>query len=195
MILPRSFFERDTCTVARALLGQMLVCETPEGIASGIIVETEAYLGTRDDAAHSYRGASERVRVLYDAAGLAYIYLIYGMYHCLNITTGPVGAPECVLIRALEPVSGLELMGERRKTTDVKKLCSGPGKLCMALGISRDLYGADVCAGPQLTVLAGTPPGDVDTSPRIGIDYARETRDKPWRFTAAGSPFVSRRVR
>ena len=114
MILPREFYERDTLTVARDLLGQVLVRQTEEGTASGVIVETEAYLGTQDDAAHSYRGKSERVRVQFGPAGCAYIYMIYGMYYCLNITTGPPGIPEVVLLRALEPLAGVGLMQKRR---------------------------------------------------------------------------------
>jgi DNA-3-methyladenine glycosylase len=136
MIVPREFYERDTLTVARELLGQIIVRRTDEGESRGIIVETEAYLGEKDDAAHSYKGKSARVRVQYGPAGAAYIYLIYGMYYCLNITAGPLGVPEVVLIRALEPVSGLEFMRKRRMSDKTLQLCSGPGKLCMALDIN-----------------------------------------------------------
>ncbi len=192
MILPRAFYERDTLEVASGLLGQVLVRETSEGTARGVIVETEAYLGERDDAAHSYKGKSERVRVQYGPAGLAYIYMIYGIYHCLNITSGPAGAPEVVLIRALEPAGGLELMKKRRGTDRLENLCSGPGKLCMALDIGRELYGADLCEKGGLYIESGGTPARISTSKRIGIDYAVSSRDMPWRFCAAGSQFLSR---
>jgi DNA-3-methyladenine glycosylase len=192
MILPREFYERDTLTVARDLLGQVLVRETPEGVTRGIIVETEAYLGELDDAAHSYRGKSERVRVQYGPAGCTYIFMIYGMYYCLNITSGPQGVPEVVLIRALEPVSGIVLMQKRRGTENVKNLCSGPGKLCRAFDIGRGLYGSDLCRAGDLYLESGNKPAETASSKRINIDYAVLTRDMPWRFTVAGSKFLSK---
>lgn len=191
MILPRSFYEGDSREVARNLLGQVLVRESEEGIAAGIIVETEAYLGKRDDAAHSYKGATERVRVLFGEKGAAYIYLIYGVYHCLNIASGPAGEPECVLIRALEPVEGLELMARRRGTEKVRDLCRGPGRLCQALAIGRSLYGADVTKPGPLYIREGRRPEKILSTPRIGIDYAFHTKDEPWRYIVSGSPFVS----
>ena len=192
MILPREFYERETLTVARELLGQVLVRETEDGITRGVIVETEAYLGTRDDAAHSYRGKSVRVRVQYGPAGCAYVYMIYGMYYCLNITSGPPGEPEVVLIRALEPTAGLPLMEKRRGTGKLLQLCSGPGKLCRALDIGPALYGADLCVKGPLYLEAGGKPVSIAATKRIGIDYAVLTRDMPWRFTAADSKFLSR---
>ncbi len=191
MIIPRDFFERETLTVARELLGQIIVRRTDEGISRGIIVETEAYLGEKDDAAHSYKGKSERVRIQYGPAGMAYIYMIYGMYNCLNITAGPLGVPEVVLIRALEPVSGIELMKKRRRADKAAALCSGPGKLCMALDIDRSLYGTDLCSDGLLFLEYGQAPAETEASKRIGIDYAVVCRDEPWRFTISGSPFVS----
>lgn len=194
MIIPRAFYERDTLHVARELLGQILVRETDEGLVRGMIVETEGYLGEKDDAAHSYKGKSERVRVQYGAAGMAYIYMIYGMYNCLNITTGPEGVPEVVLIRALEPVAGIELMEKRRRTDKFRHLCSGPGKLCMAMDIDRSLYGADLCSEGQLYLEYGQKPQAITSSKRIGIDYALMCREKPWRFTITGNPHVSVRI-
>ena len=191
MILPRSFYEGDSREVARNLLGQVLVRESEEGIAAGIIVETEAYLGKKDDAAHSYKGATERVRVLFGEKGAAYIYLIYGIYHCLNIASGPAGEPECVLIRALEPVEGLELMARRRGTEKVRDLCRGPGRLCQALAIGRSLYGADVTKPGPLYIREGRRPEKILATPRIGIDYAFHAKDEPWRYIVSGSPFVS----
>jgi DNA-3-methyladenine glycosylase len=191
MIVPREFYERDTLTVARELLGQIIVRRTDEGESRGIIVETEAYLGEKDDAAHSYKGKSARVRVQYGPAGAAYIYLIYGMYYCLNITAGPLGVPEVVLIRALEPVSGLEFMRKRRMSDKTLQLCSGPGKLCMALDINNSLYGVDLCSDGPLFLEYGQTPAETEASRRIGIDYALLCRDKPWRFTISGNPYVS----
>lgn len=193
MILPREFYGRDTLTVAQDLLGQVLVRRTEEGTASGVIIETEAYLGPLDDAAHSYRGKSQRVRVQYGTAGCAYIYMIYGMYFCLNITSGPLGVPEVVLIRALEPVAGIDLMMRRRGTDKLTALCSGPGKLCRALNIDAGQYGADMCDGTgDLIVESGRKPEDISSSKRIGIDYAVNMRDMLWRFTVTGSRFLSR---
>ena len=192
MILPRAFYERDTVTVARDLVGQILIRRTQEGICAGRIVETEAYLGERDPAAHSYRGRTERVRVQFGPAGHAYVYLIYGMYWCLNFTSGPAGVPEVVLLRALEPISGLKLMSARRGTDRDTALCSGPGKLCRAMAVGREQYGADLCREQDgLWVEAGESLA-TDTSPRIGVDYAGEAAAWPLRFTARGSRFLSR---
>lgn len=191
MIIPRSFYERDTLTVARELIGQKLVREAEGGITSAIIVETEAYLGPIDDAAHSYKGKSERVKVQYGIKGLAYVYLIYGMYWCFNITSGAPGVPEVVLIRALEPVNGIELMESRRRTNKSLNLCSGPGKLCMAMDIGKMNYGEDLTERGGLWLEYGDKSYDVASSPRIGIDYAVECRDMPWRFYAVNCKFVS----
>ncbi|NLM83887.1 MAG: DNA-3-methyladenine glycosylase [Clostridiales bacterium] len=191
MILPRSFYFGDSRDVARNLLGQILVRETEEGVASGIIVETEAYLGTRDDAAHSYKGKTERVRALYGEKGTAYIYLIYGMYYCLNIASGPDGEPECVLIRALQPLEGMDIMARRRGTARFDNLCSGPGKLCQALAIDKSLYGADVTQKGPLYIVKGAAPEKIEATPRVGIDYAFHTKDALWRFIVAGNAFVS----
>ncbi len=194
MILPESFYRRDTLTVARELVGCTLISRAGGGETRGVIVETEAYRGPLDPAAHSYRGRTERVRALFEGKGLAYIYLIYGMYWCLNLSCGFDADPDCVLIRALEPVGGLRLMAERRRTAKAANLCSGPGKLCAALGIAKELYGVRVYDPlSPLTVEGGEAGLTVDTSPRIGIDYAGEAKNWPWRFTLAGNPYVSRR--
>lgn len=193
MILDRAFYQQDTLEAARALLGQILVRRTPEGETRGIIVETEAYLGEIDPAAHSYKGDSRRVRVQYGPAGHAYVYLIYGMYCCMNITTGPPGKPEVVLLRALEPCGGIELMQRRRKTEKRRALCSGPGKLCMAMDITRGLYGADLCGQADgLWLEKGEAPAETAASPRINIDYAGAAKDWPWRFTIPGNPYISK---
>ena len=192
MTLDRSFFMRSTLQAARELIGQELVCVTPVGETRGVIVETEAYLGTADDAAHSYRGRTERVRALFGSKGCAYIYLIYGMHLCLNISCGPDENPECILVRALEPVSGIELMQRRRNTERLKNLCSGPGKLCAAMGITRSHYGADMCDCSSGLYLETRTSLEAVASRRIGIDYAEKCRDELWRFTAKGNSFVSR---
>lgn len=190
--MQRDFFERDTLEVARALLGQVLVRVTDEGTTRGVIVETEAYLGQRDDAAHTYKGRSERTRAAYGDSGCAYVYLIYGMHCCFNITAGSPGVPEMVLLRALAPIEGLPLMAARRGTEKEKALCSGPGKLCRAMAIDRSLYGEDLCGSGRFYLESGVTPAHIVATPRIRVDYAQLCREEPWRFTDADSPFLSR---
>lgn len=208
MKLHREFFFRDTEEVARDLLGQVLVRRGPEGLTSGRIVETEAYKGLKDAACHSARGPRDgRAAAMWGPGGRAYVYLIYGMYCCMNVVTRREGEPEAVLIRAVEPLTGLDLMQERRRTAGLKKLCSGPGKLCMAMDISRQHNGADLCGdvlyleygegfgpGPAGTVLfsEGPRPFEIAASRRINVDYAGEDALRLWRFTIKDSPFVSK---
>jgi DNA-3-methyladenine glycosylase len=185
-ILPRSFYARSTVEVARGLLGKVLV----HGPTAGIIVETEAYLGGEDLAAHSARGLTGRTRVIFGPPGHAYVYLIYGMYECLNLVAERDGRPGCVLIRALQPVSGLELMHARRPgARQPEQFANGPGKLTLALGITRAHNGADVTRGP-LVVRQGEGAGPVEivVTPRIGITRAAEL---PLRFLIARNGFVS----
>jgi len=191
--LERAFFERNTIDVARALLGMTLVSASADGVCAGRIVETEAYLGAADKAAHSARGRTARTEVLFSGSGRAYIYLIYGIYFCLNFSTGAPDSPECVLIRALEPVDGLPLMMLRRGTDKVKNLCSGPGKLCMALGLGKAQNGEDLC-GERLFVLDGRLRSgeEIAVSKRINVDYAEEAADFELRFFVSGNPHVSR---
>jgi DNA-3-methyladenine glycosylase len=191
MILPRSFYARDTIEVARGLLGKVLV----HGETSGKIVETEAYLGGDDLAAHSARGITNRTRVIFGPPGHAYVYFIYGMYECLNLVAEPDGQPGCVLIRALEPVAGIETMRRRRPAAHtLRDLTSGPGRLTLALGITRAQNGVDVTRG-TLTVRASrgtlrTPElFEIEVTPRIGI---RHCADWPLRYAIKGNPFVSR---
>ena len=186
-ILPRSFYARPAPEVARDLLGKILV----HGRTAGRIVETEAYLGLDDLAAHASRGITPRTKVLFGPPGHAYVYFIYGMYECLNLVAEPDGKPGCVLIRAIEPVSGLALMRHRRpRARTIQDLASGPGKLTLAMGITRRQNGADVTKG-SLTVRmpAGPAPCETGVSPRIGI---RLCRDWPLRFFVVGNPCVSR---
>ena len=191
-VLDPSFFvpERDTREIARALLGQILV----HGETAGRIVETEAYLGVSDRACHAWGGKrSPRLEPLYGPPGHAYIYLIYGMYHCLNVVTKPAGQPECVLIRALEPLTGLEIMAARSGRTKAAQFCSGPGRLCRALGLDRSLSGSSMLTGDFFLAEGNGVPEDlIGSSPRIGVDYAGEDKDRPWRYCVKGSPFVSR---
>lgn len=171
-VLPRTFFERPALQVARALLGQVLV----HGPRRGRIVEVEAYLGPHDRACHSAKGRTARTEVMFGPAGHAYVYLIYGMHHCFNVTTGQGAA---VLVRALEPLSPLAAR------TD------GPGRLCKAFAISRaqNMLALD---GPTLRIERGTTPGRIARGPRIGVDYAGAWAGKPYRLWIADNPFVSR---
>jgi DNA-3-methyladenine glycosylase len=189
--LPRAFYNRPAIEVARALLGTVLV----HGTTSGRIVETEAYLGPHsgleDRAAHSWRGITPRTRVIFGEAGHAYVYLIYGVYECLNVVAEPKGSAGCVLIRALEPVAGIPRMRLRRPAASgVEKLANGPGKLTLAMGITRRHNGADLTSG-RLTIHPPERPEDIriGVSPRIGI---RHCADLPLRFFIEGNRFVSR---
>jgi len=192
MRLTRAFFEQDTVTVARALLGQQLVRRTEDGqVTAGRVVETEAYCGRFDAACHSYKGKTDRTSVMFGPKGHAYIYLIYGMYHCFNITSGPPGEPEAVLIRAIEPVDGIALMEQRRGTGKLQNLCSGPGKLTIAMEITRELGGIDLTNYPRLYLEAAPTPPNIAAAKRINIDYAGDAADYLWRFCVAESQFVS----
>jgi len=188
--LPREFYARDARIVARALLGKTL----RHGETGGVIVETEAYVGPEDRACHAFGGRrTPRTEPLFGEAGRAYVYLIYGMYCCLNVVTGEREQPQCVLIRALRPTLGKEIMAARRGGKSERELCRGPGKLCLALDITRALNERDMTAG-DFAILPGedVPEARIAVSKRIGIDYAGEARDYPWRFTVRGDPFVSR---
>jgi len=184
--LPRSFYTRGAVQVARALLGKVVA----HGQTSGTIVETEAYLGPGDDASHSARGITPRTRVIFGPPGHAYVYLIYGMYECLNLVAEPEGVPGCVLIRAIEPVSGLDQMRRRRGVARIEVLANGPGKLTRALGIHLRHSGTDVTRGP-ITVHppARDTPIEIAVSTRIGIT---KCADLPLRFFIRGNPYVSR---
>lgn len=198
MVLERVFFERDTLKVARYLLGKILIHEAPEGVTSGCIVETEAYMGPEDKASHAYGSRrTPRNEVLYGRKGHAYVYQIYGMYFCLNITTGSLmGKPEAVLIRALEPLAGFETMMKRRAFAEKRiiGLTNGPGRLCMALGISRERNGADLCSS-RLHIDEGSKVSGsrIVHTKRINVDYADEWNDCSWRFYVSDSEFVCKK--
>ena len=190
MKLSREFYLRDGLTVARELIGKKIVTRLPEGVTSGIIVETEAYMGTIDAAAHSYRGKTERTKIFFGAGGFVYVYLIYGMYLCTNVVANVADVPEAVLIRALEPVDGVELMKFRRGRKNLRELCSGPGKLSQALGVTKNFYGADLC-GDEIFIETTDFQATVAATKRINVNYAGAAADYPWRFVAAGNQFLS----
>lgn len=192
--LKREFYERETLDVARELLGKYLVHNTITGRTIGKIVEVEAYIGAIDLACHAYNGKyTNRTKVMFGQGGHAYVYLIYGVYYCMNIVTNQEHYPEAVLVRALEPIEGIELMKTRRKTDKVLNLCSGPGKLCMAMEITKLQNGMDLC-GDTMYLLEGEeiPSECILTTPRMNIDYAKEAKEYPWRFIIKDNPYVSK---
>jgi DNA-3-methyladenine glycosylase len=205
--LKRPFYSRDTLTVARELIGKRLVHRSREGLTVGEIVETEAYIGPSDPASHAYQGRrTARTEVQFGPPGHAYIYLVHGMYHCFDITTGPLGRPEVVLIRSLRPLHGIKLMARRRGIElditscsverKLRNLCNGPGKLCQAMGISKELHGIDIC-GNILYVEKGdrrVRSHEIAVTPRIGIEYAGEAKNYPWRFCLYDCVYVSKPV-
>lgn len=192
--LEHEFYSReDTVQIARDLLGKLLVVLDEQGRrVSGMIVETEAYMGVIDRAAHSYGGRrTQRNEVTYGPGGYAYVFFIYGMYFQLNFVTGEPG--HVVLIRALEPVEGIEVMRARRGLMKDRNLTSGPGKLCIALGIDRSLNGADLEGDLIWTEdHHAVKETEIAVGKRIGIDYAAEDAEQPWRFWIGGNPFVSK---
>ncbi len=187
----KSFFNKPTIEMAKSLLGQVLIKETTEGVTAGRIVETEAYQGPDDQAAHSFGNRrTKRTEIMFGEPGYVYTYEMHT--HCLvNVVCERPGLPQAVLIRAVEPVEGLELMYERRGDKKKKDLTNGPGKLTKALGIIKADYGRPFFERP-LFIAEGTPPASVTSGPRIGIDNAGEAKDYPWRFWETGNPYVSR---
>ena len=190
-VLPRSFYDRETEVVARDLLGTVLECETNDGVASGVIVETEAYLGEHDLACHAAVGRTARTEHLYGPPGISYVYFIYGMYWCFNAVTRAQGSPSAVLVRALEPLEGLSLMHERRpRIKNNVDLTNGPGKLCTALGITGTMSGKALQRKP-LVIREGERVSDdnVEITARIGIT---KSADWPLRWIIRGNKYVSR---
>ena len=195
--LPREFYTRpNVLTVARELLGKLLVVPAAAGQrVSGMIVEVEAYRGPEDRASHAYGGRrTRRTETMYGRGGVAYVYFVYGMYYQFNVVSGVADTPHAILVRALEPVEGIELMRERRHLHPDHNLTNGPGKLCIALGIDRALDAADLLAERVwLEEYEPVSPRRIAKGPRIGIDYAEEWIDKPWRFWIKDNSYVSRR--
>ncbi|HEV7644685.1 MAG TPA: DNA-3-methyladenine glycosylase [Pyrinomonadaceae bacterium] len=199
--LSRQFYLReDVVQIARELLGKILVVPADDGErVSGMIVECEAYMGQIDRAAHSYGGRrTARNEITYGAGGFAYVFFIYGMYYQLNVVTHTIDTPHVVLIRALEPVDGIEIIRARRnvkgKTMPDKNLTSGPGKLTIAMGIDRSFNGEDLL-GDRMWLEEGKKCAnkEIAVGKRIGIDYAGEDAEKPWRFWVKDNPFVSKK--
>ncbi len=204
--LPREFYTRDdTLQIARDLLGKILVVPTAnDERVSGMIVETEAYCGIEDKAAHSYGNRrTRRTETMFSEGGTAYIFFIYGMYFQFNVVVGAVGTPHACLIRAVEPIEGIETMRERRHLKKGKvaarkmpdaNLTSGPGKLCIALGIDATFNNADLL-GKRVWLEEGVrfSAAEIAAGKRIGIDYAEEYAEKPWRFWVKDNLFVSRK--
>ena len=193
MKLTRSFYEQNTVDVAQQLLGKYLVRTHPDGESVGRIVETEAYIGPQDLACHAAKGRTQRTEVMFGPAGHAYVYFIYGMYHMLNLVTEGKDYPAAVLIRAVEPLRGVELMKQRRRSEALRNLASGPGKLCQAFDIDRALNGADLCGKILFVEDSGEPAPKFQATARIGVDYAGKWKDKPFRFVVRRSEFVSKR--
>ncbi len=198
--LSRDFYNRDSLTVAKELLGKVLVHHIGGQKISAKIVEAEAYMGIEDKAAHSYGGKrTPRVEVMYGGPGFSYVFIIYGMYYCFNIVTREEGNPQAVLIRAVEPIAGFDLMAQNRfkkpyeqlTVSQIKGLTNGPGKLCNAFLIDKNLNGEDLC-GSRLYVEDGANEkfSTVSTT-RVGVDYAGEAKDYPWRFYIKDNKYVS----
>ena len=199
--MSRSFYRRDAVSVARALLGQRLVTCIGGRRTSGVIVETEAYLGTADKAAHTYGNRrTARNETMWGDGGHLYVYFVYGMHHCANVVAGAADDPVAVLLRALEPEAGLDVMFERRAAaTRPADLCSGPAKLCQALGITRTLDGSDLVENDAVGIerlrrrtMNAT---QIVSGPRIGVSYAQEWQHEPLRFWVRGNAYVSKPVR
>jgi DNA-3-methyladenine glycosylase len=197
--LDASFYRRtDTTQVARELLGKLLVTTFDGQLTAGRIVETEAYKAPEDKACHAYLNRNtKRTRTMFLAGGVAYIYLCYGIHHLFNVVTGPEGAAHAVLVRAVEPVYGTAKMMRRRGHEQLKpQLSAGPGVMSQALGLHKGYDGCSLLAGESEVSIwedgFQLPPEQIVATPRIGIDYAEECKDWPWRFCWAGNPFVSK---
>jgi DNA-3-methyladenine glycosylase len=191
--LPRSFYSRSALDVASDLLGKVLIRRLRRRNLAGKIVETEAYAGPHDLACHASKGHTPRTAVMFGEAGHAYVYMIYGFHFCLNVVTERVGYPAAVLIRAVEPIENVDVMrrarGNPERETDI---ASGPGKLCRAMSIDKKLNGEDLLAATLWIEDRKLDAETIRTSPRVGVDYAGEYKDKPWRFYLEGNPHVSR---
>lgn len=188
--LPRAFYARDAVVVARALLGRVLECDLGRERVAGRIVEVEAYRGARDPASHAFRGETPRNRVMFGPPGHAYVYFTYGMHHCLNVVCGREGVAAAVLVRALEPLAGLELARERRGVQEAARLMRGPGCVAQALGLTRVHDGSDLVGGPlRVTREPARRFGRrIACGTRVGIRVGLE---HPWRFWLEGHPCVS----
>ncbi|SUY47979.1 3-methyladenine DNA glycosylase [Clostridium putrefaciens] len=199
--LSREFYRRDALIVSKELLGNLIVKKVGNDMVVAKIVEVEAYRGTIDKAAHSYSGkATNRTKIMYGDGGFAYVYLIYGMYYCMNIVASTMDKPEAILIRAVEPIDGIDIMSKLRYGKDfndiTKKqkvnLTNGPGKLCIALNITKEDNGIDM-RGDDFYILDNKDKQfTIETSKRINIDYSEEAKDFDWRFFIKDNIYVSK---
>lgn len=197
MKLSRKFYQQETETVAKLLLGKTLVHKMGKKMISGYITETEAYLGAIDRACHTYGGKqTKRVQSMYLEGGHSYIYFIYGMYYCFNVVTRTTQHPEAVLIRSLEPLSGIEIMQKNRNQQNLKNLTTGPGKLCQALHLTKKQDGLDLC-GSEVFIEEGIsiPKKDIFSTTRIGVNYAGQHAHWPLRFYIKNNFYVSKIVK
>lgn len=193
IIRQRAWFDRSSLEVAPDLLGRWLVHDAPEGAVIGRIVEVEAYLGPEDLAAHSARGRSERNAVMFGEPGHLYVYLVYGLHHCLNVVCGPGDKPEAVLIRAVALRHGIDLARRRRGPRAAEeRLAAGPGNVGAAFGVDRRLNGIDLMRGP-VALAEGPPPAAIGRRPRVGVGYAGDWAARPLRFLIPDDPHLSRR--
>jgi DNA-3-methyladenine glycosylase len=191
--LPRSFYSRSTLQVAQDLIGKVLVRDFEGLLLSGKIVETEAYVGPHDLACHASKGHTPRTSIMFGPAGYAYVYMIYGFYFCLNVVTERKGYPAAVLIRGVEPLESLDFMRKLRNNPERDtNIASGPGKLCRAMSIDKRLNGEDLLGRTLWIEDRKLDSGPIHSSPRVGVDYAGEYKDKPWRFFLANNPHVSK---
>lgn len=191
--LTQDFFLEEAIKVAPRLLGKILVHDTPEGTCKCRIVETEAYMGVLDKGSHAYSGKiTPRTSALYERGGVAYVYLIYGMYHCMNVVVNKKGLAQGVLIRAMEPIDGIELMKRRRKTDKLKNLCNGPGKLCIAMDITKKENELNLITSHlYLEEPEKNQSFEIKTAKRVNIDYAEEAKDFLWRYYIKDTPYLS----
>ncbi len=190
--LGEAFYEAPVIRLARECIGKVLVVASASGVVAGRIVETEAYRGPNDLAAHTAGGRrTQRTEAMFGPAGTIYMFRLYGMHWAFNIVAGPIDTPHAILVRALEPVLGIETMVKRRGGTRLRNLASGPGKVCAAMGLDGGHYGQSLLSGNVF--LSDGPPVATARTERINIDYAGAWADKPWRFVERGSPWLSRR--
>lgn len=195
--IPYSFYQnQDVNELAVRLLGKCLVTRIDGELTSGIIVETEAYKGIEDKASHAYGGRfTNRTQTMYEAGGLSYVYLCYGIHHLFNVVTAPKGTPHAVLIRGVQPLDGVDIMLRRRRMDVLKRnITAGPGALAQALGIDRQLNAQDL-GGDQIWIEdtgLSFPEDDIVACPRVGVDYAGDHALLPWRYYVRGNKFVSK---
>ena len=192
--LSSSFYKKSALEISPLLLGKVLVTNNNGELTSGKIVEVEAYTGVDDPASHTYRGRrTKRTEIIYDEGGKIYVYKIHGIHICLNIVVNVKDIPECVFIRALEPIDGIEIMKKRRKNSDLRKLTSGPAKLTQALGIDMSFYGESLIS-KRIYILNNDniPDENIGRSPRINIDYAGEAKNWLYRFYIKGNSSLSK---